>query len=103
MSDDAPALAPDMRFLRGALRCCIQYSIIMSVRLNITMDRDLYRRLKRELPPKRISAFISEAVRWKLLPDSKTLDAAYKAAAQEPWRRELADEWKSPEAEAWPP
>jgi hypothetical protein len=26
----------------------------MAVRLNITMDEDLYRRLKRELPPKGI-------------------------------------------------
>lgn len=75
----------------------------MTVRLNITMDRDLYRQLKRDLPPKRISAFIGEAIRGKLLPDSKTLDAAYKAAAKEPWRRELADEWKATEVEAWPP
>jgi hypothetical protein len=37
--------------------------VIVTVRLNITMDADLYQRLKRELPAKRISRFISDAVR----------------------------------------
>jgi hypothetical protein len=72
------------------------------VRLNITMDPDLYRRLKRELPPKGISAFIGEAVKAKLRPDRRTLDAAYKAAAREPWRRRLATEWAATEGEGWP-
>jgi hypothetical protein len=92
----------DCAVLRGEGQCCIQYIIGMNVRLNITMDRDLYRRLKRDLPPKGISAFISEAVRCKLLPDEKALDAAYRVAAQEPWRRELAEDWDATEAEAWP-
>jgi hypothetical protein len=35
----------------------------MPVRLNITMDADLYERLKRELPAKPISRFINDAVR----------------------------------------
>ena len=34
----------------------------MPVRLNITMDEDLYRRLKKELPPKGISSFINKLV-----------------------------------------
>jgi hypothetical protein len=70
--------------------------------LSITMDEALYARLKRELPPKRISAFIEEAVRAKLRPDRKTLDAAYKAAAREPWRARLAGDWSPTEVEAWP-
>lgn len=74
----------------------------MPVRLNITMDEDLYRRLKDELPARRISAFIAEAVRSKLRPDQKTLDTAYKAAAGERWRRGVAHEWKPIEAEGWP-
>ena len=49
----------------------------MAVRLNITMEADLYRRLKDELPPKRISAFINDAVRARLYPDRRTLDGAY--------------------------
>ncbi len=73
-----------------------------TVRLNITMDEDLYDRLKRRLPPKRISAFINEAVRDHLYPDAKTLDAAYKAASRESWRQGLAESWKSTEAEDWP-
>jgi hypothetical protein len=40
----------------------------MSVQLHITMDDTLYARLKKEIRPKRISAFISEAVRAELGP-----------------------------------
>jgi hypothetical protein len=75
----------------------------MTVRLNITMDEALYRRLKRELPPKRISAFIEEAVRARLAPDTKVLDAAYAAAAREEWRRGMAEDWEPTELEGWPP
>ncbi len=74
----------------------------MPVRLNITMDEDLYERLKKELPPKRISAFINEAVRARLFPDRKALDAAYQAAARERWRRQVAEDWKATETEDWP-
>lgn len=73
-----------------------------TVRLNITMDEDLYERLKDELPPKRISAFINEAVRARLYPDRETLNAAYRKASREAWRRGLADEWLSTETEDWP-
>ncbi len=74
----------------------------MPVRLNITMDADLYERLKRELPPKRISRFINDAVRARLHPDRRTLDAAYKAARKEAWRIELTEDWDVTEAEGWP-
>lgn len=74
----------------------------MAVRLNITMERDLYERLKKELPPKRISAFINDAVRARLYPDQRTLDSAYKKARRERWRREVAEDWGSTETEAWP-
>ena len=74
----------------------------MSARLNITMDEDLYRRLKRELPLKGISAFINEAVRARLTPDRQALDEAYRAASREAWRREVADDWSATEADGWP-
>ena len=54
----------------------------MPVRLNITVDRQVYVRLKKALPPKRISAFINDAVRARLFPDRRSLDEAYKAAAR---------------------
>lgn len=73
-----------------------------TVRLNITMDEELYKRLKERLPPKRISAFINDAVRAHLHPDRKTLDAAYRAARRERWRKELSDEWRATEGEHWP-
>jgi D-aminopeptidase len=74
----------------------------MPVRLNITMDEGVYRRLKRELPPKRISAFIEDAVRARLYPDRRVLDAAYRAARRERWRVELSNEWAATETEGWP-
>lgn len=74
----------------------------MPVRLNITMDEALYRRLKKELPPKGISSFISKAVRARIHPDRRALDAAYKAARKERWRRELEHEWRTTETEGWP-
>jgi hypothetical protein len=72
------------------------------VRLNITMDEALYRRLKKELPPKRISSFIEAAVRARIHPDRATLDAAYKAASRERWRRRFSAEWSVTETEDWP-
>jgi len=74
----------------------------MPIRLNVTVDKDVYVRLKKELPPKRISAFINEAVRARLHPDRKTLDAAYRAASREGWRRRLSRDWVVGEAEDWP-
>jgi hypothetical protein len=74
----------------------------MPVRLNITMEEDLYKRLKNELPPKGISAFINKAVRARLRPDRRTLDAAYRAASRERWRRHVAEDWRHTETEGWP-
>ncbi len=73
----------------------------MTVRLNITMDEAVYARLKKEVRPKRISAFINEAVRAKLGPDRQTLDAAYQAASKERWRRRLEDDWGRTDTEGW--
>jgi predicted CopG family antitoxin len=74
----------------------------MPVRLNITIDEGVYKRLKKEVPPKKISSFINAAVREKLYPDKKTLDNAYKAASRERWRAELEKDWSVTEAEGWP-
>src|SRR3989304_333348 len=63
---------------------------VMPIRLNVTVDKDVYVRLKKELPPKKISAFINEAVRARLHPDRQTLDAAYRAASRGGWRRRRA-------------
>ena len=71
-------------------------------RLNITMDDDLYERLKVELPPRGISGFINAAVRARLRPDRATLDAAYHAANREAWRQDLAEDWAPTEREGWP-
>jgi hypothetical protein len=74
----------------------------MPVRLNIIMDEEVYKRLKQQVPPKRMSAFISEAVRTRLYPDKKALDAAYKKARAESWRNSLCEDWAVSETEGWP-
>jgi hypothetical protein len=74
----------------------------MPVRLNITIDQDVYVRLKRELPAKGISRFINEAIRARLRPSGEDLDRAYRAAARESWRRTAAREWHATEVEDWP-
>jgi hypothetical protein len=66
------------------------------------MDEAVYARLKKEVPSKKFSAFISSAVRAKLHPDTKSLDAAYRAARKERWRNHLENDWKSTEDEGWP-
>ena len=71
-------------------------------RLNIILSDDLYRRLKRELPVKRISAFIEDAVRGRLRPDRRTLDAAYRAARKERSGDPVVADWEATEAETWP-
>ena len=72
------------------------------IHLNITLDEELYRRLKAKAPPKKMSAFIAQAVRAQLGPDAQELARAYREAAKEPWRRALSDEWAATESEAWP-
>ena len=74
----------------------------MNVRLNITIDETIYRRLKREVPAKGISSFIEDAVRTHLRPGPTALAAAYRAASREPWRRGLAEDWGPVETEEWP-
>jgi hypothetical protein len=66
------------------------------------MDEKLYRRLKRELPPKGISAFIEIAVRERLFPERRVLDAAYRKASAETWRRRLGRDWSVVDTEGWP-
>ena len=66
------------------------------------MDDDVYARLKKQVPPKKLSAFITGAVREKLHPASRMLDAAYKAASKERWRKDLDNDWKNIDDEGWP-
>jgi len=72
------------------------------VHLNITLDEDLYRRLKARAAPKKLSAFIADALKARLGPGGDELDEAYRAASREAWRKRLADEWTATETEAWP-
>jgi hypothetical protein len=72
------------------------------IHLNITLDEHLYRRLKQRAAPKKLSAFIAKALDEKLGPGPVELEAAYREAAKEPWRKALSEEWAATELEAWP-
>ncbi len=72
------------------------------VHLNITLDEELYRRLKARAPAPKLSAFIADALRARLGPDAEELARAYREAAKEPWRRSLSEEWSVTDVEAWP-
>ena len=74
----------------------------MSVRLNVSIDDALYARLKKQVPYKKLSAFITGAIRAKLHLDAKALDVAYQAASTEQWRKSLDENWKHIDAEGWP-
>jgi hypothetical protein len=74
----------------------------MPVRLNITIDGDVHKRLKQELPAKGISRFINDAIRARLRPSREALDQAYKAAARERWRAAVARDWSVTDVEDWP-
>lgn len=78
---------------------CIEYRMI---HLNITLDEELYRKLKAKAPAKKMSAFIAAALRERLAPDRAELTQAYREAAKEPWRRALSLDWSKTETEAWP-
>ncbi len=74
----------------------------MPIRLNITIDEDVHRRLKQQLPPKGISRFINDAVRARLRPGREELDKSYQAARREGWRQREVDDWSATEVEDWP-
>lgn len=74
----------------------------MAVRLRITMSEATCRRLRRQVPPGRINAFIARAVRRQLPPESGPLDDAYRAASREAWRRELEAEWAATDGDQGP-
>jgi hypothetical protein len=74
----------------------------MPVRLNITIDKDVHERLKRELPAKGMSRFINDAIRARLRPSRTALDEAYTAAAHERWRKAEARAWSATDVEDWP-
>ena len=61
---------------------------------------DLRSRLE-TVPSKKLSVFISAAVRAKLNPDAKTLQAAYRVASKEQWRTSLADDRRHIGGEGW--
>jgi hypothetical protein len=75
----------------------------MPVRLNITIDEDVHERLKRELPAKRMSRFINDAIRERLRPSDAQLDDAYRAASREGWRQSDMSEWAVTDVQDWPP
>lgn len=71
-------------------------------RLNILLDDDVYAELKRQVPAKRLSAFIQECVKANLRPSDAELARGYALASAEPYRRELEADWQPLSREGWP-
>lgn len=74
----------------------------MTVRLNITLPDETYRRLKRSAPPKGMSAYIDQALQKSLKPDRAALDQGYADSCHDPALIELAADWAALEVEGWP-
>ncbi|TKS60567.1 MAG: hypothetical protein EWM72_01301 [Nitrospira sp.] len=58
------------------------------------MDDDVYPRSKTEVPAKKLSACTAKAVQANPHPDTRLLNAAYRAARKERWRKALCKDWK---------
>jgi hypothetical protein len=86
----------------GLVNGAILHTMQDMAHLSITMDDQIYRRLKREVAPKQISRFIEQAVRSSLRPSLAELEAGYQAAAKETWRAELGQEWDDASFGDWP-
>lgn len=74
----------------------------MTIRLNITLPEETYLRLKREAPPKGMSAYIDEALKMRLKPDRAALDEAYRQSWSDQARVAIAADWAGVEGEDWP-
>jgi len=74
----------------------------MPAHRNITLDENLYRKLKARTRPKALRAFTAEAANAWPGATRHALDQAYGAASREGWRGRLAHEWTVTEMEAWP-
>lgn len=69
--------------------------------LSITLSDHLYDRLKHNIPPRRISKFVSEALEMKLDEKQHELYKAYLEAAMDHDREAEAKEWDVVNIEAW--
>ena len=82
---------------------CIKYGM---VHLNITIDEELYERLKTAAPSKKMSAWIAAAIQAKLRPSHEELARGYQESEQErasdPELRALVADWSAFDGEGWP-
>ena len=69
--------------------------------MSVTMDEDLYRRLKMAAGNRGMSRFISEAVREKLRSTEGRLREEYQAAENDSERRAIVKDWDAIDTEGW--
>ena len=72
-------------------------------RINITLPNDLARDLRKTIPVRSRSKFISEALKEKLAKKRNfKKDWAQSLKANREFYKKVADEWKATEIEGWP-
>jgi metal-responsive CopG/Arc/MetJ family transcriptional regulator len=69
--------------------------------MSVNIDDDLYRRLKRAAGNRGMSRYIAEAVRERLRGSESQLHEEYQAAAVDPERQRIAQDWGAIETEGW--
>lgn len=69
--------------------------------MSISIEDELFRRLKRTAGSRGMSRFIAEAVREKLKESEGRLQHEYQEAAGDPERRETLEDWDAIETEGW--
>ena len=69
--------------------------------MSITINEDLYRLLKKTAGPRRMSSFISAALRDRLRQHSKSLETEYRAAERDRRRAQVLADWAVTETESW--
>lgn len=62
-------------------------------KITISIQDDLYLRLKQFIPARQISKFFSDSIKKELINKENELLAAYKEAYADPNRNQIIDEW----------
>jgi metal-responsive CopG/Arc/MetJ family transcriptional regulator len=69
--------------------------------MSVTIDDKLYERLKRTVPLRQVSKFVTKAIEEELTKTTNHLHEAYLEAAQDTDREKAIKEWENLDREFW--
>lgn len=69
--------------------------------VSITLDEDLYGKLRKAAGPRGMRQFVEQTLRERLRPRQRTLYREYLAASRDPDRLEVLKDWDALETEGW--